>query len=579
MTHTWKLLVISVLAFTSSSTIQGENIEYSQPLANIVPGLEQDLERLQDNILAVTYLDLESIVTTHFFKSKFVWPTNDTNDPALKSLLHLKAFEIIIDNTSHNPATAASAYALGLLNSNNSVFKKNLTCTYLGQAALAHTLANPLPEAKQIVKRQEAIQALLDRPSLRRELTDMLKDVHAVEPLMYKHFTEYKDERAGFHNPPWANEIIARGLQVCGCAVPFAYWWLTKNYWIERPRVRNERDANGLLATGFFFSLLGPVASCVSLSTYKDKQEFLIIFARILRGVEKVAQAFSRSSALLQGIPYAQAIMSYLQHPGTVLELRKLLTSSTFSGSASYFSRVGRVETAYNMYLESKAETMQLLQAIGMLDAFLAMTKHMKDAETTPLPYCFVQVVDSSKTQLSITQAWSPQQQIFTSEDQSKVPNISVAITPPAGHLLIAGPRRSGKTTTIVAIGQCVLMAQAFGIAPAKQMSISPFHAMIKPTEKSTTELMTSIEQNYNSKEKLIFIMDTDAQLWPPNEISRLIKMLNRHPQITAVITSGNTDLHALPRETGTVSCYTLESSDDQKASSDFLYHVKVVPS
>lgn len=255
-----QLSVLCTLVLSSLQTYTQTEIEYSKPLVEIVPGLTQEFKELKDNWLAWAYLDLASVEKDHFFQSQFTWPTHDTDKQSLKTLLHLKAFQIVTAGMPQDNDAAAIAYNCGLFQQNNSIFTKDLTCTYLGKAALAQLLAYPLATAHEIIQRQQAMQELLNRHSLRRDLTTMLKEIHVLEPQMYQHVTEHSDESASSYRAPWINEVKMRSLQAMGIALPIGCWWyfLFKN---GSERHYRNGDDSGFAATVCLLSFLGPVAS------------------------------------------------------------------------------------------------------------------------------------------------------------------------------------------------------------------------------------------------------------------------------------------------------------------------------
>jgi DNA mismatch repair ATPase MutS len=111
---------------------------------------------------------------------------------------------------------------------------------------------------------------------------------------------------------------------------------------------------------------------------------------------------------------------------------------------------------------------------LAEIDVAVALAMKFKELESKQMPVCFVDyITDSSKPIIEIEAYWHPLL------DPAKAVCNSVALnTDVARCLLITGPNTGGKSTNMKGIILNILFAQSFGIAFAKKMRLTPFHAI-----------------------------------------------------------------------------------------------------
>jgi DNA mismatch repair protein MutS len=147
-----------------------------------------------------------------------------------------------------------------------------------------------------------------------------------------------------------------------------------------------------------------------------------------------------------------------------------MLDTNTFKGEASFFSITGRVLAAYELMKQVKDELAPVFAAAGELDMYVALAQLYNEHEDKNARYCMVDFIENSTTPvIKAENFWNP----FIDADKVVVNTMAFDLSCP--NSILTGPNTGGKSTVIKAIMLDVLMAQTFGIAPAKSLSMTPF--------------------------------------------------------------------------------------------------------
>jgi len=152
-----------------------------------------------------------------------------------------------------------------------------------------------------------------------------------------------------------------------------------------------------------------------------------------------------------------------------VKKLIDILQTSTFEGEISYFSNGVRILHAYNLMCEHKHELVPALEAVGVLDTFVAAADLI--AHGPAGAYCYVDILDDQLPSIILKNFWNP----LLAFDQA-VKNSANLWAHADPNMVLTGPNGSGKSTNMKAIVLNVLLAQTFGIAAAESAAITPFN-------------------------------------------------------------------------------------------------------
>ncbi len=157
--------------------------------------------------------------------------------------------------------------------------------------------------------------------------------------------------------------------------------------------------------------------------------------------------------------------------------LLEILNGGTFSResfeSSSQCFRRGPVLSAYRMLDRLKTHLTPAIAAVGEIDTFLTLSQMMQRSENSSAKYCFPTYLDSRETPtIVLNEFWN------NFLDPEKVVTNSVGLGIDAGvpHMIVTGPNSGGKSTIVCkGIPMAVILAQSIGIAPATEMSLTPF--------------------------------------------------------------------------------------------------------
>jgi len=483
-----------------------------------------------------------------------------STQPLKEDLCHTAAFGIVCGDvcTSNDALPLDTWKHLGLFDQNNTSLKLARTKTYLGQAALAQLLINPCTSAAEITQRREALRSLVDNTQLRRTLSEALKNIHNQESIMFRWWYHARQTRPTVGNTnPTAAGMTTRFWHIASIIPPTlgflgAQHFINQPWWINGQR-NHQAELGFQLSTylcilGFIF---GPLNAGLHLHTLKTIQSTLISYARVLDEARTIARVIERTPQLKE-IPGAVSILQHCnEQSGNLGELNKLLQNNTFATSASYFSSVGNIQAARNLLYATLPDMYKLLRAIAHVDAFVSMATLVRDQEYSANKYCFVDFVEGETPTLELINAWSPANTLQNSPVQS------ISLTGNKHNLLLTGPYRSGKSSSLRNFCHAILLAQAFGIAPAEKCRMTPFgYIHFVPQELKKDDLMNP-NQQLSQQQHVLFerldtlpanthalvILDTTQELWPDQALTHHAGFLNRYPQALTMIATHNDQL------------------------------------
>ena len=237
----------------------------------------------------------------------------------------------------------------------------------------------------------------------------------------------------------------------------------------------------GLLAVGAGAGLYGIIKLFnMKKDHINHMQEKLVPPAKIVNALGSIYQSIKSNKTIRNNIPSLKAIPQLAIKSSKLSYLLKLLQTNTFKGSSSYFSHSGRILSAFQLIKEVKNDFTQALEAIGELDAYLSMATLLDEHEEQEARFCFVDFVEQSeRPQLSLDGFWFPQvlfnDEIKSGEKPVILNSIEMGEGTDLSNIILTGPNKGGKSTILKAIITSLLLAQSYGIAPAKSMQLTPF--------------------------------------------------------------------------------------------------------
>ena len=121
---------------------------------------------------------------------------------------------------------------------------------------------------------------------------------------------------------------------------------------------------------------------------------------------------------------------------------------------------------AYDIYAHEKLFA-PILACVAQMDAYNAFATNIVDSYDKDNKFCFVKFLESDRATINALSFWS----LLV---KNPVPNTLCE----AQHVVLTGPNAGGKSTTIRAIMQNILLGQCFGVAAAEVFDFTIFDAI-----------------------------------------------------------------------------------------------------
>lgn len=139
-----------------------------------------------------------------------------------------------------------------------------------------------------------------------------------------------------------------------------------------------------------------------------------------------------------------------------------------------FLNNSGKLLASYSLFVEHKNKILDAMAEVGELDAIFSIVKLYEESQQYSPNNCytFVKLLphdENTTPSLKIEGMWHPliDAKIAVTNDISMNENLRT--------IILTGPNAGGKSTYLTNIAICVLMGQAFGIAPAKNIDFTTF--------------------------------------------------------------------------------------------------------
>jgi len=197
----------------------------------------------------------------------------------------------------------------------------------------------------------------------------------------------------------------------------------------------------------------------------------MIGVADYLRGMKQLYRV-AKSNTVLCKTPSMGALRQVVSSSGKrsaqFNKLIELLDTSTFTGTPSVFSLMGRVLAAHELMKEAKAEFADALRAAGELETYVGLAQLVRKHAASDARYCFVDFVKGEPV-IEARGCWNP----FVNPMHAVLNNVTFGSNGMRG-MILTGPNTGGKSTLIKGLMIDVLLAQTFGIAAAQSFTMTP---------------------------------------------------------------------------------------------------------
>ena len=194
----------------------------------------------------------------------------------------------------------------------------------------------------------------------------------------------------------------------------------------------------------------------------------------------------------------------------TLKAVTNLLDAKTFQKDRSYVYSRGRVLRAHKVLHEAKADLVPVLQALGILDGYCSIARLYKEYNTNAALFSFPTFINSQEPQIQYDNAWIP----VLSPTNVVNNNVYCGWGEYPSKLVITGPNGCGKSTFLKMIGQMVILAQSWGIAPAQSATQTIFAGLrtgLDPREDLQQGISTFMAEKKRMNELSVFINGSSA--------------------------------------------------------------------
>lgn len=402
------------------------------------------------------------------------------------------------------------------------------TSTTFGTAVLATNLANPLADKDEILKRQKAVQYLVDNQPILEKLSNTLKE----------NVAQHENGFLNYFNP---NANLAQEL------FEMVYW--SKNSWFKSLNKRTSWrycwgksdeityalhpfvESSRFLAIFLLSIVLGNAYDCLitlkkpvnnllnflktryhELINDKDFRRFSYILAgtsfgyralyykhslqnfAILRSIYKglydrtvdvsyIYKSLNQCHSIIKEIPELKEACGTFAHLNNfvhnnfsndkkVLEdmkkLKNLLNHKVFDKHFNWLSHTGVIQVAHLYITELKNYFVKALEALGEIDALISVAKVFKEHSQQETRYCLVDIIDTQVPYVHVIDAWCP-----LIGEKFKPLSIEFGGSQLPNKIMITGPHGGGKSTLERTIAHAKILNQTYGIAPAKEARLS----------------------------------------------------------------------------------------------------------
>ncbi len=128
-------------------------------------------------------------------------------------------------------------------------------------------------------------------------------------------------------------------------------------------------------------------------------QEKLIAVAHFTNALMEFEKLINESGVLRNYLTAAQSINHVItdlpEQSQDFKKLLELLSSDTFKGEASFFSRAGRILATYKLMSEQKHHLIEALIALGEIDAYMSIARLYKEGQDRANTWSFATYTDS----------------------------------------------------------------------------------------------------------------------------------------------------------------------------------------
>jgi MutS domain V len=358
--------------------------------------------------------------------------------------------------------------------------------TVMGEAFLTQALQrpfSPVDSSSTLTHRQNAIKALVANPTLKKEIEQLLEHAKQQEQEIIELFS---DVFIGKTCPDLKNlALLKEQKSIMYPVVNF----LTVNPTgkIVNTTLNLVSLAGGTITAGFAGRALYQLSQVGSIATGTVRQlGVAAAYGSFVTGLSSyqlykdysyAAEKRSKMHALNQFIDSAQRIenitkklgiaaefkMSSIKNPECI-KLIENLKASRYQNKDSWFFWAPLVHGLLYKVYDNEKYLLELFSCVAEIDAYNALATKIIESEDKENVFCFATFLKSERASIKAKDFWNVLVKDAVPSTLSEQKNI-----------ILTGPNAGGKTTTIRALLQNILLGQTYGIAAAQEFAFTAF--------------------------------------------------------------------------------------------------------
>jgi hypothetical protein len=362
--------------------------------------------------------------------------------------------------------------------------------TEVGRWYLQETLSNPFKAVDGVVaQRQQCIRMLVENPEYKKQVDELLQAAHEHEQeaiILLSDFFKGKTcpelkqlEVVKQHNP-WMYPFIkalscsstGRSLSFC-CSllghgflnyslynIASDYYRLIKQYGYANVYAAAPFVAYILPVYYVFMESFNIYGSYKDYSTGAEKRTKIHALNQLMHISEQFEELAQKASVTLQN---KFSVQAETDASGMIDGVK----ASRYKDKKSYLFAVPLVHTFLYKLYEQEHQLAPLFASIAEIDAYNAIATKMLETQAQQNKFCFATVIDSEKPAVETAGFWNVLVKKPVVNSISETQNI-----------VLTGPNAGGKTTSIRALLQNIVLAQTYGVAAAEQFACTPFEVI-----------------------------------------------------------------------------------------------------
>lgn len=382
--------------------------------------------------------------------------------------------------------------------------KIDKTITAPGKIVLAAMITNPLVDEAKIETRKNLINNLLQNEELAAKLEEVVNEFAAYQDAMFSYYSNNASLNAliekkvlkpygldlrkssmmlnTFHRTADAFPFIAAVVSPIfsaffksaffGGTVSDALDKMYKDDSYFKPKTR----AMVLAAIAGSYAYFTQDPERRELVRYIHSRT--IALTKVIRSAGKLQDLISSDVSLVQGLKNSTTYSDLLNNKNisskTFNKIRnELFSSPTFTGEGRYvYVNLGRVLTTDTRIKETLNDFAPLFETIGEIDAYLAITKLVKNSSAGNSQAVF-SLIETAKGEtepkLIIENFWHP------SLDPKTAVTNTMKLKDGFRGIILTGSNTGGKSTSLKGMLLTALLGQGLGVAAAEKVIMTPF--------------------------------------------------------------------------------------------------------